>query len=236
AYTGLAEVEALQGHYDQARSYLNQAIANASSPAQKLGYMREIAGTYAMEGASPTAMIQSLEAVASEAKAQNNPRVEAIAYSQIAAVQATAGQTAAAHQSVAKAEALSSNIPWSVHYYSAMAHGIMKHWGPAGQELATLKAQAANDPTVSKDMVAAAEGFQLTQQGKPADALPILMAADTTNVLVMNRIAEAHAALGHSAEASAWNNRVNQDYALNLVDFTNVNSRRRARAAGTGKP
>jgi len=48
---------------------------------------------------------------------------------------------------------------------------------------------------------------------------------------VMNRIAEAHAALGHTAEAAAWNNRVNASYALNLGDFTNVNSRRRARLA-----
>ncbi|MGH7605163.1 MAG: hypothetical protein ACRENK_14360 [Gemmatimonadaceae bacterium] len=230
AYTGLAEVEALQGHYDQARSYLNQAIANASTPSQKLGYMREIAGAYAMEG-NPAAMLQSLQAVAAEAKAQNDARVEAIAYSQIAAVQATGGQTAAAHQSLAKAEALSANIPWSVHFYGAMAHATMKHWSPAAQEVATLKAQAASDPGVSKDAIAAAEAYQLTQQGKAADALPILMAADTTNVLVMNRIAEAHAALGHRAEAAAWNNRVNHDYALNLMDFTNVNSRRRARLA-----
>jgi hypothetical protein len=47
----------------------------------------------------------------------------------------------------------------------------------------------------------------------------------------MNRIAEAHAALGHPAQASAWNHRVNADFALNLGDFTNVNSRRRAKVA-----
>ena len=112
-----------------------------------------------------------------------------------------------------------------------MAHGLLKHWSPAAQELAALKAQAMTDDGVSKDMLAALEGYQLTQQGKPAEALPILMAADTTNILVMNRIAEAHAALGHSAEAASWNSRVNANYALNLGDFTNVNSRRRARLA-----
>ena len=51
----------------------------------------------------------------------------------------------------------------------------------------------------------------------------------TTNVLVMNRIAEAHAALGHAADAAAWNAKVNANYALSLGDFTNVNSRRRAK-------
>jgi hypothetical protein len=55
------------------------------------------------------------------------------------------------------------------------------------------------------------------------------MASDTTNLLVANRIAEAHAALGHPAEAAVWNKRVNADYALNLADWTNVNSRRRAK-------
>ena len=133
------------------------------------------------------------------------------------------------------AQAASPNIPWNVHYYGGMAHGLMKHWSPAAQELAALKAQAAADPSsVPKDWLAALEGYQLTQQGKPADALPILMAADTTNVLVMNRIAEAHAALGHTAEAAAWNRRVNTNYALNLFDFTNVNSRRRAKRETTG--
>jgi len=42
-------------------------------------------------------------------------------------------------------------------------------------------------------------------------------------------IAEAHAALGHTSEAAAWNNRINTNYAIALGDFTNVNSRRRAR-------
>jgi hypothetical protein len=81
------------------------------------------------------------------------------------------------------------------------------------------------------DMVAAAEAFLATQQGHPADALRILSTADTTNFLVMNRLAEAHAALGHKAEAAAWNNKINSNYQLNLADFTSVNARRRAKTA-----
>jgi hypothetical protein len=118
-----------------------------------------------------------------------------------------------------------------VNYYATMAHGLMKHWGPANQELSALKAKAAGDPTVSADMVAAADAFLATQQGHPADALKILSAADTTNFLVMNRTAEAHAALGHPAEAARWNNKINSNYQLNLADFTSVNARRRARPA-----
>ena len=235
AYAGLAEVAALQGQYDQARSYLNQAIANAWTPQEKLGYMRQIVGTYVLQGA-PADVTKSLEAAIAEAKAQGDARMTAALYSQLATVQANAGNANAAHQTLATAKAASPNVPWNVHYFGAMAHGLMKHWAPAAQELADLKAQAAANPgTVPPDRIPALEGYQLTQQGKPADALKVLMATDTTSVLIMNRIAEAHAALGHPAEAAAWNNRVNTNYALNLLDFTNVNSRRRAKLETAGR-
>ena len=232
AYAGLAEVAALQGQYDQARTYLNQAIANSWSPQQKLGYMRQITGTYVLQGAPASTLTKQLEASIAEAKAQGDARTTAVLYSELATVQANAGNVTAAHQSLAMAQAASPTIPPNVHYFGGMAHGLMKHWSPAAQELAAMKAQAAAEPgTVSPAALAALEGYQLTQQGKPADALVILMKADTTNVLVANRIAEAHAALGHTAEAAAWNKRVNTNFALNLIDFTNVNSRRRARMA-----
>lgn len=231
-YAGLAEVAALQGQYDQARSYLNQAIANSWTPAQKLGYMRQIAGTHVLQGAPASDITKSLEAALAEAKAQGDARTTAVLYSQLATVQANAGNANAAHQSLTMAQAASPTVPWNVHYFGAMAHGLMKHWSPASQELAALKAQAAAEPfTVPPAVLAALEGYQLTQQGKPADALKVLMAADTTNVLVANRIAEAHAALGHPAEATAWNKKVNANYAVALGDFTNVNSRRRAKLA-----
>jgi tetratricopeptide (TPR) repeat protein len=234
AYAGLAEVEALQGHYDQARSYLNQAIANAWTPQEKVGYMRQIAGTYALEGGPPAGLDKQLESIAAEAKAQQNARTVAVNYAQLAAAEAAAGNTAAAHQALAMAKSASPEVPWPVHYYGAVAHGYLKHWAPANEELNALKAMATSDPG-SRDYAAAAEGFLATQQGRPADALKSLMAADTTNLLVMNRIAEAHAALGHSAEAAAWYNRINADRALSLADFPGVNSRRRARIATAKK-
>lgn len=230
AYSGLAEVEALQGRYDQARAYLNQAIANAWRPQQKRDYMNQIVGTYALQGAPVDARIKALEALVADAKARQDAPTEANAYSMLATVQANAGNAAAAHKSLAMAKAVSPNVPWPARYFAVISHGLLKHWAPANEELAALKAMQSTDPG-SATYAAAAEGYLATQQGRPADALRILMATDTTNVLVINRIAEAHAALGHSAEAAAWNNRVNSNYALELGDFTNVNSRRRARAA-----
>lgn len=230
-YAGLAEVEALQGHYDQARAYLNQAIANAWSPPQKLNYMRQIAGTYVLQGNAPDAVAKQLEAVAAEAKAQQNQRAAAIAIAQEATVYGNIGNVSAAHQAIGTAKAINADVPWQVNFYAAMAHGLLKHWTPANQELAALKAKQAGDATVSDDMVAAAEGYLATQQGHPADALKILAAADTTSFVVMSRTAEAHAALGHTAEAARWNNKITSNYQLNLADFTAVNSRRRARSA-----
>jgi hypothetical protein len=192
--------------------------------------MRQIVGVSVMQGLPTATVMQQLNAAIAEAKAAGDTRTAAVLYSELATVQANAGDVNAAHQSIAMAKAASPTVPANVHYYSAMAHGLMKHWAPASQELAAMKAQAAAEPgTVSPAALAALEGYELTQQGKPADALAILMKADTTNVLVANRIAEAHAALGHPAEAAAWNKRVTDNYALNLIDFTNVNSRRRAK-------
>jgi tetratricopeptide (TPR) repeat protein len=231
AYAGLAEVEALQGHYDQARSYLNQAIANAWYPAQKVGYLRQIAGTYAMEGASPDVVGKALQTAADAAKAAGDLPQAAIIYSQLAATQATAGNADLAHATVKTANTVGGTAPWNVHYFAGMAHGILKHWAPAQTELASLKATKGAAPS----RVAALEGYLLTQQGKPSDALKVLMATDTTDLIVQNRIAEAHAALGHADEAAKWYNRINSNYAVALQDFTNVNSRRRARMAVANK-
>jgi tetratricopeptide (TPR) repeat protein len=231
AYAGLAEVEAIQGRYDQARAYLNQAIVNAWTPPQKLSYMRQISGTYALQGSQPDAFVKHLDALAAEAKAQGNPRATAIALAQQATVYADAGNASAAHQAIGRAKAVNPDVPWQVNYYATMTHGLLKHWTPANQELTALKAKAAGDSTVSTDLVDAAEAYLATRQGKPADALKILSTADTTNFLVMNRLAEAHAALGHTAEAAAWNNKINTNYQLSLSDFPSANARRRARGA-----
>lgn len=231
AYAGLAEVESLQGHYDQARSYLNQAIANAWYPSQKVGYLRQIAGTYAMEGKSGDLVAKALQDAADAAKASGDLSQVAIIESQLAATQATLGNVDLAHQTLHMASTAGGSVPWNVHYFGGMAHGVLKHWSPAQSELAALKATKGAPPT----RVAALEAFLLTQQGKPADALKVLMAVDTTDLIVINRIAEAHAALGHPDEAAKWYNRINTNYAVNLQDFTNVNSRRRARMAVTAK-
>jgi tetratricopeptide (TPR) repeat protein len=226
-YAGLAEVEALQGHYDQARAYLNQAIANAWYPREKVGYLRQIAGTYAMEGTSPEALVKALDAAATAAKEAGDLPEAATIYSQIAATHAALGHADVAHQTIQTANSLGGTVPWNVHYFDGMAHGLLKHWTPAEDELAKLKASKG----APASRVAALNGYLLTQQGKPAEALNLLMAADTTDLIVLNNIAAAHAALGHADEAARWWTRVNNDKQLSLQDFTNVNSRRRARLA-----
>jgi tetratricopeptide (TPR) repeat protein len=231
SYSGMAEVEALQGHYDQARAYLNQAIANAWTPGAKIFSMREIAGSYALQGNQSAAVIKQLDAIAAEAKAQNDTVDEAIAIAQKAPVYATDGNVPAAHKAIADAKAIKSPEPWQVNYFATVAHAAMKHWAPANQELATLKQKTADDAFAKRTRVAAAEANLATLQGRPADALKILMAADTTDILVMNRIADAHAALGHPAEANAWYSKINNNYALNLWDFPSTNARRRSRLA-----
>jgi tetratricopeptide (TPR) repeat protein len=228
SYGGLAEIAALQGKYDEARSYLNRAIAASYTPFEKLRYMRQIAGIQALQG-EPDALTRQLEAVADAAKTDDRPDVAAEAYAQIAAVQAMAGRVDAAHKYVASAKAAAPVDSWWPNYYAAVAHSELKHWAPANVEISALKAKAAKNGNVSGAHIAAAEGFLLSRQGKADEALKVLMAADTTNFIVINRIAEAHAALGHTAESVKWNKRITDNYAVELTDFPGVNARRRAR-------
>jgi hypothetical protein len=180
-----------------------------------------------MEGTDSVGLIKALNAAASAAKEAGDLPTAATVYSQIAATQAAFGNPDLAHQMIQTANGVGGTVPWNVHYFAGMAHGLLKHWAPAEDELAKLKASQGAPPS----RVAALNGYLLTQQGKPADALTILMASDTTDLIVLNNIAAAHAALGHSDEAARWWTRINTNNQLTLQDFTNVNSRRRARSA-----
>lgn len=225
-YLGQAEVEALQGHYDKARSYVNQAIAHTAIPAQKLAYMRQLVGIYAL-ARDQKGVIAGLAAAANEAKAQNNARATAIIYSQMATSYAAEGNDKSAHQYIAMANAAMSEMPAPGYYYAAMAHSLLKHWGPAGAAIAAAK--SAPEAAGNADRIAAAEAVMLTSQGKAADALALLGSADLTDPLVAGRLAEAHAALGHTAEATKLQQAIMSDYALSLLDFPATNARARAR-------
>lgn len=229
AYSGLAEKAALQGKYDEARSYLNQAIAASYTPSEKLGYMRQIAGTYALQSGQVDALIKQLESIAAAAKADDRNDMAAEAYGQIAATEATAGNADVARRYVGMAKAIASKDAWWPHFYASAAHSTLKEWDEATSELSALESMAASHPDMSRDLIAIAKGNMLTRQGKHADALHVLMTADTTNLVVINRIAEAHAALGHSADATMWNKRILDNYNLNLEDVRESNARRRAR-------
>ena len=225
----LAEIAALQGKYDEARSYLNQAIAASHTPPEKLGYMRQIAGTYALQSGQVGALIKQLETIASAAKAEDRNDMAAEAYGQIAATEATRGNADAAHKYVGMAKAIASKDAWWPHFYASAAHSTLKEWDQATLELSALESMAASHPDMSRDLIAIAKGNMFTRQGKHADALNVLMTADTTNPVVMNRIAEVHAALGHRADATMWNKRILDNYKVSLEDVREANARRRAR-------
>ena len=236
SYGGLAEVAALQGNYDEARSYLNKAIGASYTPYERLGYMQQVAGTYALQGGHADALAKQLEAIAAAAKADDRMDVVAEAYGQLAASQAAAGKVDLAHKYIEISMSGAPADAWWQHYYAAVAHAQLKHWTPAGNEISALKSMQSRHVNVSANHLAAAEGFLLTQLGKPDEALKALMSADTTSYIVMNRIAEAHAALGDGAEAMKWNKRIADDYNVGLADFPAVNARRRAREMATAKP
>ncbi len=228
SYIGMAEVEALQGHYDKARSYVNMALVHNAVPAQKLAYMRDLAGIDALTGNGKTAVPQLL-AIASQAKADGNLRAAAVTYAQIAAVSATAGDAKAAHSYLDMARATFAEPSAPVNYYAAVAHGWLKHWEPANAAIAAAK--AAPDFANLGGRLAGAEAFLATSQGKPADAIALLSGADLTDPVIERRLADAYAASGRAADAMKLQQQIGNDYALNLVDWPAANARYRARMA-----
>ena len=227
-YIGLAEVAALQGQYDRARGYVNQAITHSTLPAQKLAYMRDIAGIYALQGDRKSNEAQ-LTSVVNEAKAQGNARVAAIGYAQLAASAGARGDVKAAHEYLGLAHSTYAGKTAPIGFYAAMAHGHLKHWGPAAA--AIEEAKAAPDAAPFAARIAAAQAFLATAQGKPADAIALLSSADLTDPVVESRLAEAYAASGKAADAAKLQQQIMSDYALTLLDWPAANARYRARMA-----
>ncbi|HZK79021.1 MAG TPA: hypothetical protein VFC35_08935, partial [Gemmatimonadaceae bacterium] len=225
ALIGMAEVEALQRHFEKARSYVNQAISRTSLPLQKVIYMRDLAGTYALVN-DRKGGVAVLEKVGQEAKAQNDGRTAAIAMSQIAASYANMGDAKSAHAYLDMAHADHPELDAAVSFFAAMTHGLLKHWGPSTAAIAAAK--AAPDAAPNAERIAAAEAFLATAQGKPADAIALLAKADLTDPLVAGRLAEAYAASGNAADAMRLQQQIANDYALNLLDWPAVSARARA--------
>jgi len=230
-YIGLAEVAALQGQYDRARGYVNQAISHSTLPAQKLAYMRDIAGIYALQGDRKSNEGQ-LSAVVTEAKAQGNTRLAAIVYAQLAASAGARGDAKASHAYLDLANSTFSGKAAPIGFFAAMAHGQLKHWAPAAAAIEAAK--AAPDAAAFAGRIAAAQAFLVTAQGKPADAIALLSSADLTDPVVEGRLAEAYAASGRPADASKLQQQIMSDYALTLVDWAAANARYRARIATKG--
>jgi len=122
-----------------------------------------------------------------------------------------------------------NQIPPIAAYFDGMGYGILGKMPQAIGLLRYLKAVATKQPgSVPPELIAALDANLFTKSGRPADALLVLMAQDTTNVLVMSHIAEAHSALGHVAEYHAWTKKITANHAIALGDFSDLYARSRA--------
>lgn len=225
-YVGMAEVESLQGHYDKARADVEQAIAHTTQSGQKLLYMRDIVGIDALAG-DRKAMQAQLMSVANEAKTQGDARIAAIAYSQLAASYAKAGDAKSAHSYIDMAHATYPTGSAPASFFTAMAHGQLKHWDPARAAIA--EAKTASDAAGFAGRIAAAEAYLAVSQGRAGDAIALLASADLTDPVVASGLAEAYTAAGRPADAAKLNQQIINGYALNLVDFPAADARYRAR-------
>lgn len=229
AHVGLAEVAVMRFDMARARSELQRAIERAPGPAVRLGHLRQLASTFALE-ANREATRNALTNVADVAAANGETDVLALVTAQLAALHGRLGHADSAHALATRASALRPRSQ-GVLYFTAMSHALLGHEAPARAAIAAARAQPGGDASPAKDRLLAVEGYMAIRAERPKDALSVLQKADTADLVVLSWIAEANSMLGSAAKATAQFTRIRDDRELDLLDYAAVNARARAAMA-----
>lgn len=225
-YMGIAEVLQLSGRGADARRQIQQAIAHSPSKASTVGYTRNLARSFLMDGLVKEGMDQFANALR-DAEALNRPVLVAAIHRDMAFADAQSGRgTAIAAHLAGAAEARGADDPMQVELTAAAnaVGGDISVARQATQKLATL-AQPDNQYATRASVMRA---IILLRENKPKEALSQLAGAPLDDSWVRTLTAECYAATGNLADARALKNQVLNDPQLNLDDGYNVSARIRA--------
>jgi hypothetical protein len=213
----------------RARAELQRAIEHSPDTDARIGYMRQVAATYALE-VNRDAVFDALTQVIDSATAHGDTAIMGLVTAQLASLEARRGNADAAHALGARASALRPPAQ-GVYFFTAMSHALLGHEAPARAAIAAARAEPGADVSPVKDRLFAVEGYIHIKGERPRQALTVLQKADTTDLVVLSRIAEANAMLGNKARSTAQYARIRDDRALNLLDYAAANARARAATA-----
>jgi len=226
AYLGSAEVLQLTGRGAEARRQIQQAIARAPSKAGTVGYTRNLARSFLMDGLVKEGMDQFANALR-DAQALNRPILIAAIHRDMAFADAQSGRgTAIAAHLAGAAAARGAEDPMQIELTGA-ANAVGGDLGvarQATQKLATL-AQPDNKYATRASVIRA---IILLRENKPKEALNQLAGAPLDDSWVRTLTAECYVATGNLADARTLKNQVLNDPQLNFDDGYNVSARIRA--------
>lgn len=226
AYLGSAEVLQLTGRGADARRQIQLAIAHSPSRVAAVGYTRNLARSFFMDGLVKEGMDQFAIALR-EAQALNRPMLVAEIHRDMAFADAQSGRgTAIASHLAAAAKDRGNDDPMQVEL-TAAAHAVGGDLGVARQATQKLAALAQPDNQYAT-RASVLRAIVSLRENNPKDALNQLAGAPLDDSWVRTLTAECYAAMGNLTDARALKNQVLSDPQLNFDDGYNIAARIRA--------
>ena len=224
-YMGLAEVSQLSGRGLDARRQIQLAIAHSPSKATTVGYTRDLARSFLMDGMVKEGMDQFANALR-DAQTLNRPGLIAQIHRDMAFFDAQLGRGTAIASHLTAAAAGGADDPMQIEL-TAASHAVggdITVARQATQKLAAL-AQPDNEFATHASVINAIIALR---ENKPKDALTQLAGAPLDDAWVRALTAECYAAAGNLTDARALKNQVLNDPQLNFDDGYNISARIRA--------
>jgi len=226
AYMGSAEVAQLSGRGAEARRQIQLAISHSPSKATTVGYTRDLARSFLMDGLVKEGMDQFANAL-KDAQAMNRPRLIAQIHQDMAFADAQSGRgTAIASHLAAAAQANGADDPMQVELTAAAytVGGDINVARPAIQKFAAL-AQPDNQYATRASVMRAIIALR---ENKPTEALAQLTGAPLDDPWVRTLTAECYVAAGNLADARTLKSQVLNNPQLNFDDGYDIAARIRA--------
>ena len=227
AYLGSAEVFQLSGRGVDARRQIQLAINHSPSRVAAVGYTRNLARSFLMDGFVKEGMDQFANALR-DAQALNRPVLVAQINQDMAFADAQSGRgTSIAAYLARAAEARGNDDPMQVEM-TAAAYAVGGDLVVARQATQKFAALSQPDNNQYATRVSVLRAIVSLRENKPQQALTQLAGAPLDDSWVRTLTAESYVAMGNLADARALKNQVLSDPQLNFDDGYNISARIRA--------
>jgi tetratricopeptide (TPR) repeat protein len=226
AYIGSAEVLQLSGRGAEARRQIQQAITHSPSKVIAVGYSRDLARSFLMDGLVKEGMDQFATALR-DAQTLNRPKLIAQIHQDMAFADAQSARgTAIASHLAAAAQAVGADDPMQVEL-TAAAYTVGGDINVARQAIQKFAALAQPDNQYAT-RASVMRAIIALRENKPTEALTQLVGTPLDDPWVRTLTAECYVAAGNLADARALKNQVLNDPQLNFDDGYNIAARIRA--------